>query len=272
MKYLPLVVFVILAPLLVGFTSCGTKDTATDGDRMLSDQNQKAAKVIGTAVVTAEAVPGVPNEALTALSPIGPAAADIDANAGQQLAAWGPPENPQPYSAKVSASSREQQKEEHESSPLWPIAIGVGTTLLGVLLRSTGLGAIPFLGPILARVSPRLAHGAGKADAPNVGLQEVLKEVRAELDKRLPELKAAAIAKGLPAALIDKIPSGQVIIDQATKILTRRGLLEVNDQILERARKDTVGVLDVAKLSAAAQPPASPPPDPQPPETPRKPA
>ena len=102
----------------------------------------------------------------------------------------------------------------------------------------------------------------------NRGLQEVLTAVRSELDKRLPELREAALAKGVPASIVDKIPSGQVIIDKATKVLTRRGLIKENDQILERTRRDGVGVLDVAKLSGAAQAPVAPPPAPQPPETP----
>ena len=260
--------FLMLAVLAVGLMSCTSENVVTEGGRKLSNQNRGAGKAIIAQVDRAEAVPGVPEEARKHIAPIRPMATDVVDNSQTQLDNWGEPKNPEAYSAAASASSRKQATEEHKSSPYWPVAIGVGSTILGLVLRSTGLGGIPFLGPILERVAPRLAHGAGKADALNVGLQEVLTGVRAELDKRLPELREAALAKGVPASIVDKIPSGQVIIDQATKVLTRRGLIKENDQILERARKDAVGLLDVTKLSAAAQPPTAPPPGSQPPAAP----
>ena len=263
---------ILLAVLLVGLTSCTNENVVTEGGRKLSNQTRGAGKAIIAQVDKAERVPGVPIEARNHIAPIRPMAQDVIDNSSTQLTNWGEPKNPEAYSAKASASSREQATKEHESSPYWPIAIGVGSTILGLVVRSTGLGGIPFLGPILERISPRLAHGAGKADALNVGLQEVLTEVRSELDKRLPELRKAALAKGVPSSIVDKIPSGQVIIDQATKVLTRRGLIKENEQILERTRKDAVGLLDVRKLSASAQAPAAAPPDPQPPEVPKKPA
>jgi hypothetical protein len=199
----------ILAAVLVTFSGCGSKNVVTEGDRKLSNQNKGAAKVIVESVDKAEAVPGVPAAALDALGPVKPAAGDIQANSEQQLKNWGPPEKPEPYSAAASSSSRKQSEEEHESSPIWPYVISAGTLALGVLLRSTGLGAIPFLGPILSRMSPRLAHGAGKADLLNVGLQEVLTESRSEIDKWGPQLRALLAEKGIPESILDKIPTGR---------------------------------------------------------------
>lgn len=249
----------ILAIFSLTLTGCNSKNTVTEGDRKLSHQNEGAADVIIKSVDEAEAVPGVPPAALDALAPVKPAAKDVKANSKQQLKNWGPPKDPKPYSAAASASSRKQSEKEHESSPIWPYVIAAATTALGVLLRSTGLGAIPFIGPILSRISPRLAHGAGKADALNVGLQEVLTEARTELDKHEPELRAAMIAKGIPQAVVDKLPTGKVIIDKVTKVLARRGLLEVNDRLLEKSRKDSDKTLDVSVMTAPPTPPTTPP-------------
>ena len=100
------------------FGAC-SKDRVTEGDRQLSHQNIGAARVIQTKTNDPSIV--VP-------------ATDIEKNSGQQLENWGPPKNPEPYSEKASAESREQSKEEHKSSPFWPIALPI--LARSVLVRS----------------------------------------------------------------------------------------------------------------------------------------
>lgn len=200
---------------------CSSKNTVTEGDRQLSHQNVGAAKEIKKRT---------DNPAITA------PATDIEINSGAQLEAWGPPEEPAPYSPAASKKSREQQKQEHEESPFWPIATGVLGTVLGMLARGTGLGGIPFIGGLISKLSPMLANGVKKNEAVTMGLQVALDEGRDYLDTNSDEIREA-IRSGLPdnlKSLADKIPDGKKLVEIVRRVLNDKGLLEANTKIYDK--------------------------------------
>lgn len=210
--------WILAAFLLVMFTGagCASKDRVTEGDRELSDQNAKAAKVIqGKTTDPAVVIP----------------AKDIQANSEQQLENWGPPKEPKPYSPAVSKETRDKAKEEHKESPFWPIVGGIAGAALSWFLKSTGFGGIPFIGQAIAALSPKLANGANKNEAVAVGLQVALDLGRDKLDKLAAELRVKLADKPELAALI---PTGHMLVDLVRNTLGDRGLLDANTRLYDR--------------------------------------
>lgn len=139
----------VLVALALGVGGCVTSSTVTEGDRQLSHQNAEAAKAI-LAIAN-----GIPASGMLDVAVAITAARDIEANAQQQLANWGPPKEPKAYSPENSQAARDQAKKEHESG-------GFGGTLLGILGAAAGIGATLAGVPWVARVFPGIVGVVGK--------------------------------------------------------------------------------------------------------------
>lgn len=185
---------------------------ATEGDRELADQNQKAAALIQKK--TADLSITVP-------------AMDIELNSKQQLENWGPPKEPKPYDPATSKAAREKAKEEHKDSIFWPVVGGIASAALSWFLKSTGFGGIPFIGQAIAALSPKLANGAAKNEGVAIGLQVAIDESRDELDKAAALLRAK-LADKLTPEIADLIPDGGQLVDAVRRVLGDRGLLNAN--------------------------------------------
>lgn len=201
---------------VVAGAGCASQDRATEGDRQLSDQNAKAAKVIQTK--TADPAIIVP-------------AKDIQANSEQQLQNWGPPKEPKEYTPSNSKGAREKSGEEHKESPFWPIVGGIAGAALSWFLKSTGFGGIPFIGQAIAALSPKLANGANKNEGVAIGLQVALDLGRDKLDKLATDLRARLADKPELAAMI---PDGHLLVDLVRNTLGDRGLLDANTRLYDR--------------------------------------
>lgn len=156
------------------FAGCSTKDTVTEGDRQLSDQNQKAAKAI-LRQTTEE----------TILEP----AKDIDANSGQQLKNWGPPKEAKDYSPANSKDSRDKSEKEH-GDPWWKrLLLGAG----GIII-----GAAPILLRMFGIVAPTFA--AGPAGVAVTALVEGITQIRERIQSK-PDLEQLITEEELLAIL-----------------------------------------------------------------------
>lgn len=195
---------------------CASQDRVTEGDRQLSDQNQKAAKVIQAATTDPAVV--VP-------------AKDIQANSEQQLENWGPPKERKEYTPANSKGAREKSGDDHKESPFWPIVTGLGSAALAWFLKSTGFGGIPFIGQAIAALSPKLANGANKNEGVAIGLQVALDLGRDKLDKLAADLRTKLADKPELAAMI---PDGHFLVDLVRNTLGDRGLLDANTRLYDR--------------------------------------
>lgn len=230
-RFMAVVVFVMLVPFLTGCFASTSKNTVTDGDRALAHQNEEAAKRI-------QADATVPDKAKAA-------AKDIELNSAKQKENWGPPKDParlQPYSPETSDEERKKSEAEHKKQATtfggMAFAIGAGLTLLGAALRSGSLGAIPFVGPIISKISPRLGNGAAKNEAVLVSLQVAVDQGRDWLDKiqgyAIDKIQKSGLPDGLKQELSAAIPSGDGLKEIIRKVMADKGLLDANSRIYDK--------------------------------------
>jgi hypothetical protein len=215
-----IVVVVVLA--LVG--GCAGAVEVTDGDRGLEDQNRQAANLILGAEGVTDAVKAV--------------ALDIRKNSDQLLKNFQPPKdksvlkiyNPT-NSEALRVQSEKEHKEQEKSKTWWMVGGSVVLAAAGWFLRSTSLGAIPIVGQLLAKISPRLANGAFTNERIVEGLQTAMDKGRDYYDKQADAIRDK-IGTSQPdiAALI---PTGEKLVELVKSEMAKRGVLPQNTTLYD---------------------------------------
>lgn len=221
----------LMVVLMVGLCGCASaNDTVTDGDRGLTDQNKKAA----TFILDTTKEPATKS-----------AAQDIKANSERQEKNWGPPKDKsviQDYTPKASQENRERSEKEHKekegaSGTIQAILAAVAVAA-GWFLRSTSLGSVPVVGQLLSMLSPRLANGAAKNEAVLLALQTAMDKGRDILDKGSEALRAkiqsSSIPENVKAEILERVPSGEVLVEIIRKALGDKGLMQANTALYEK--------------------------------------
>lgn len=253
----------LVVALTVGVGCVSAHDRVVNGDRQLAWQNKLAARAIaGRLQAIAMALAPIPMPAETKaavdedLVVAGRAAADVEANASQQIANWGGEQRIQDkkeYSPPASAAARQASAQEHadlaKRAAIWA---GVGAVVAWGL-KTIGASKIPFLGPVLALLN----RGQIQEHQLVQTMQAAVDEARRKYDDL-----AASIRQRLDGTALEKvgglIPTGDVLKERLEAELARKGLLTLNSQLYEKNPLIPDDPKEILVRADPAPPPATP--------------